>query len=348
MDVGQRVLPHAVEAGDADPPQRVLDLVARRLGVVLVQVGQDVDEPALERRLLRLGSRVRVLERPGLPGVREVLLLRAVVPRRRRRVRHPRVVRPAVVRDLVLDHPDARGVGPVDHLAQRREIAEVLLDAVEVDGPVAVVVGDRLPVVGLAVVQVVDVVVPGVEPQRGDAELLQVRQLLDDPAQVAAVVVPRLRAVEEALRAGGVVVRRIAVREAVGHDQVDDVVRREALEAALSREGSEELERHRRRPAGGLQRDRARAGRGARVDRDVDERVRAALVDLHRPRAEARSGRARRGAGEARPADEQPHGVDRVPGPPARRLDLRDGGRRGGGDRRGEEKREGRRRAAHR
>ena len=92
------------------------------------------------------------------------------------------------------------GVRPVHQLAQRREVAEVLLDRVEVHGAVAVVVGDRLAVVGLALVQVVDVVVPGVEPERGDAEVLQVRQALDHAAQVAAVVVAALRAVEEALR----------------------------------------------------------------------------------------------------------------------------------------------------
>ena len=209
----------------------------------------------------------------------------------------------------------------------------MLLDAVEVDGAVAVVVGDRLAVVGLALVQVIDVVVPGVEPKRRDAEVLQVRQAVDDPAQVAAVVVARLRAVEQASRHGRVVVRRVAVREAVGHDEVDDVVGREALEAAVPRQGGEQLQRHGGGAGGRLQRDRPRARRGVRVDRHVDERVRPGVVHLHRPGREARPDHADRRPRQVRPAHQQPHRVDGVPGPPARRLDLRH--RRRGGPRRG-------------
>ncbi len=58
-----------------------------------------------------------------------------------------------------------RRVGRVHERAQRGEVAEVLVDRVEVDGPVAVVVGDGLVVVRLLLVQAVRVVVPGIEPQ---------------------------------------------------------------------------------------------------------------------------------------------------------------------------------------
>ncbi len=228
---------------DAHPPERVLDEVARHLLVVLVEVGQDVDEPARAASRPCVAARgVRVGERPGLPRVREVPLGGAAEPGGRGRVRDPGMVGPGVVGDLVLDDLQSLAVRRVHQLAQRRERAEVLLDAVEVDGAVAVVVGDRLSVVALLLVQVVHVVVPGIEPERGDAQVLQVGQALDDPLEVAAVVVAGARAVEEAPRGRRVVVAGIPVREAVGHDQVDHVVGREALEAPCARERRQDLE----------------------------------------------------------------------------------------------------------
>ena len=73
----------------------------------------------------------------------EMLRGRAVEPRRRRRVLHPRVIRAGVVRHHVEDDLDARAVRVVDELPERRDVAEVLVDGVEVDGAVAVIVGDR-------------------------------------------------------------------------------------------------------------------------------------------------------------------------------------------------------------
>ena len=83
-----------------------------------------------------------------------------------------------MVGHLVLDDLDAVGVGRVHQLAQLREVAEVLVHRVEVHGAVAVVVGDGLAVVGLLLVQAVRVVVPGVQPERGDPEVAQVGQAL--------------------------------------------------------------------------------------------------------------------------------------------------------------------------
>ena len=247
VDVGQRVLADSVEAAHAHPPERVLDDVAGCLLVVLVEVGQHVDEPACECRLLGLLGGVRVGERPDLPGVGEVLLLGPVEPGRRRRVLEPVVVGPRVVGHLVLDQLEAARVGGVDQLAQLGHVPEALVDGVEVLGVVAVVARHRLAVRDFLEVEPVGVVVDRVEPDRGDAQVLQVREPVDHPLQVAAVKAAGLGAVEQVRRARARVVGGIAVREAVGHDQVDHVVGREPLEAALARKRREQLERDRAR-----------------------------------------------------------------------------------------------------
>ena len=72
-----------------------------------------------------------------------------------------------VVRNLVLDDFDAQLVGIVHQLAQLRQIAEMLLHAVEINRAVAVVVRNRLVVVTLAFVQMVHVVVDRRQPERG-------------------------------------------------------------------------------------------------------------------------------------------------------------------------------------
>ena len=226
------VLADAVDAGAADPPERVLNQVARHLGIVLVQIRQNAGEPAIERAALRGRRSVRIDQRPGAPGVRKVLRLGAVEPGRRRRILDPGVIRAGVVRHLVLNHLDAERVGAVHQLAEIVERSEVLLDGVEIDRAVAVVIGDRLVVVLLALVQMVDVVVDRREPDGGHAEIFQIGEVLDDPAEIAAVIVAGLRAIVHAARDGRVVVGRVAVGEAVGHQEVDHVVGREALEAA--------------------------------------------------------------------------------------------------------------------
>jgi len=98
----------------------------------------------------------------------------------------------------------------------RVEGAEVLVDLLLVARPVAVVAAElheRVP--------------PHVGDRRGDpdggrAEALDVVEAVDDALQVAARVLGRIGGVE--LAAPLVVVRRVAVREAVGHHEVDDLV----------------------------------------------------------------------------------------------------------------------------
>ena len=73
------------------------------------------------------------------------------------------------------------------------------------------------------------------EPHSRYAEVLQVGQMILDSAQIAAVVRARPRAIVRAGRFHGFVVRRIAIGEAVRHDQVDHVVRRKPQELAKRR-----------------------------------------------------------------------------------------------------------------
>jgi hypothetical protein len=64
----------------------------------------------------------------------------------------------------------------------------VLVHRIEIDRALAVIVGDRLAVVHLPFVEHVVVVVERIEPDRGDAERLEIRKPQADAGQVAAVI----------------------------------------------------------------------------------------------------------------------------------------------------------------
>jgi hypothetical protein len=106
------------------------------------------------------------------------------------------MIRTGVIGHLVLNHLEALAVRGVHQFAELGESAEVLFDAVEIHRAVAVIVGDALVVVSLALVQAVDVVVYRVDPDGGGAEILEIRQVIDDALEVAAMVVTRLLPVE--------------------------------------------------------------------------------------------------------------------------------------------------------
>ena len=64
--------------------------------------------------------------------------------RRRRRILDPGMIRAGVIRYLVLDHFDPSGVRPSTSSRNSSSVAEVFLDAVEIDGAIAMIIGDRL------------------------------------------------------------------------------------------------------------------------------------------------------------------------------------------------------------
>ena len=104
------------------------------------------------------------------------------------------------------------------------------------------------------------------------------------------------------------VVGGIAVREAVGHDQVDHVVGREPLEAALARKRREQLERDGRAPGRGHDLERPPTRSRLRLDLDVDEQVRAGgftrIRPIESPEPAAASTRA--------PASSRPRSISRT------------------------------------
>ena len=142
-------------------------------------------------------------------------------------VRPPRALRVAdhvgrvVGDDVEVDlHPPA--VGGVDERAQVLVRAEVRVDLGEVGDPVAVVAGAL--VLGLDGL----VLEARREPDRVRAEPADVVDPVQQALQVAAVVVAACRRVEAGdrllRRQAAVVVRRVAVLEAVGHDEVEGLV----------------------------------------------------------------------------------------------------------------------------
>ena len=109
-------------------------------------------------------------------------------------------------------------VALVDIAAEQLVAAEARVDAVVVAASIAVIGALRLVV----------------EQQRRaphgrSAQIGDIVEPVDDALQVAAVAAAHVAAVGLLGRVGGRVVRRIAVGEAVGHDKVYHVGRREAL-----------------------------------------------------------------------------------------------------------------------
>src|SRR5205807_10130913 len=139
---------------------------------VLIQIGQDIDEPTIERFARYLRRRVRIAHRPCLPNIREMLGLSSIEPCRCRRIFRPWMMWPSVVCDFILNDFDSQSMRCFDEFAQFCERAEMLFDAVKIDWAVTVIIRDRtfraarLLGILLALVQVIDVVVPWCQPNR--------------------------------------------------------------------------------------------------------------------------------------------------------------------------------------
>ena len=339
------VLTDRIDPGDAGPPERVLYQVARHFGIALVEVRQDVGEPAEQRGILHRPRPVGIREGVHLPVVREMSRWRAREPGGRGWVLRPDVLGSRVVRHHVHHDLHAERMCVIDQSPVRREVSEVLLDGIEIGRTVPVVVGvsARRPVPLRSVCDRIDVVVDRGQPDRGDAEVFQVWQTLTDSFDVTPMIVAGIVAPGQTCRSRGIVVRSITIGEPVGHDQIEHVPRTDALEAAGAVERRVHDEVELRAPPVGPQRDRIRPGRRTGRHGDVHEQIRPRATDLHVAARERAAVHAR--TGERAPAHEQPDGIDRVPDPPAGRVDLGDrwrGGRRE--RRRGEQQRQQRQR----
>src|SRR5215213_6490136 len=99
------------------------------------------------------------------------------------------MVRTSVVDYLVLDDLHAEAMRRINQLAKLRMRAEVLLDNVRVLRVVTVKPGARVVFLQLDLIETIVVVVPRRQPDRRDAELVQIRQAVDHALKVAAVVI---------------------------------------------------------------------------------------------------------------------------------------------------------------
>ena len=140
-----------------------------------------------------------------------------------------------MVGDDVEEDLDAAGVGGVDERLELGVRAEVRVDLGEVGDPVAVVAGRGVRAGALDRPVLED----RRHPDRGGAEPLDVVEPVEQAREVAAVVEALVGRVE----AGGqpvagqaaVVVGRVAVVEAVGQDEVEDLVGQVVAQASAGR-----------------------------------------------------------------------------------------------------------------
>ncbi len=229
--IGERIDAKTVDASGLDPPHRVLGLIALDVGTIVVEVGQHPEEPAFHGVFLLRGGGVGIGEHAEVVAERIVMGEGAVEPAILGRVFDPRMLGADVIGHIVFVHADALGAGGGDQALIIGEGAQMFVHGIEIDGAVAVIIAGR----------VVGVVHHRSEPQYCHSQLLEIRQVRLDAGEIAAVVGARLGAIDGD-GVGGAIVREIAVGEAVGHDEVEQVVSAERL----------------------------RLGRGARLDEEVD------------------------------------------------------------------------------
>ena len=176
-DVGESIDAEAVDAADLHPPVGVLLQVLGGQRVLLRQVGKNVREPAIESAAIILLHRMRV-------GHWRIIVVRvdvvgggSVQPIGRRLRSGPRMLRPNVVRNHVEQNLDSLLVGGVNQLLKLLQRTEVVFDRVEIGGAVSVVALARFVVVE-----------NGIQPQRGDTQILEIRQMVLNALEVSAVI----------------------------------------------------------------------------------------------------------------------------------------------------------------
>lgn len=143
-----------------------------------------------------------------------------VEPVGRWRIFHPGIQRADMVGDHVEEDLHVLLVRGVDQLLVVRKGAEMRIDGVKIDGAVAVIARGR------------SIFDDGREPKRGDAEILQIREMRLDATQITAMIGTWIAAIVRVREFLWLVVGRITVGETVGHDEVQDVVERKTLIAA--------------------------------------------------------------------------------------------------------------------
>ncbi len=86
--------------------------------------------------------------------------------------------------NLVLNHLYSKGMRSAHKFLVFLQITEVLFDRIVVHRAVAVIIGDWLPIIGLALIDVIVVIVNGGQPNGGHAEILEIGQPVDHPLKI--------------------------------------------------------------------------------------------------------------------------------------------------------------------
>ena len=273
------VLANAVDAGGANPPKCVLNFVPHDLRLFLVHVRQVVIKPAVQRVQVFIPVCVRRKQRAVLKTVAIVMRERAVKPVSERRIGDPGMSRANMIRHLVLNYLQTQRVSFLDQLTQRLHIAKAIFDRVIIDRVVAVIVSAWTPGT-IAVVHAVPIVVPGIQPERSHAKVLEIAELIDNAAQIAAMKGARiLSIVGGGRRIGRRIVRWVAVGKTIRHDQIDDIAGRDSLKMRSGGERRRNRKRNRRVAVRREQRERVRSRTRGWADRYTDEEIGRARVN---------------------------------------------------------------------
>src|SRR5579875_199814 len=152
-----------------------------------------------------------------------------------RRVGGPRVARADMICHKVENDLHSALMSLGYQVLQISQSSKMRVDCVFVHGAIAVIVLGGVAVVGDN----------RSEPQRGHTQPLQVIQMLLDALQIASVIGAGIRAVECPGHARKMIVRGVAVREAVDHNEVKNVVLAETLEFSGSRRLSQQRKAYR-------------------------------------------------------------------------------------------------------
>ena len=201
----------AVKVGIFDPPNSPLLEILQQIRVVEVHVRHRGIEPsALHVVPVDAGRIGIVLHREIAVGVR---ILRPLMdPVRERKVLHPPMRITAVVGHDVHDHLDAALMAFAHELAVHLIVSEAGIDAVIVTAGISVVGLARLIVLEQRSV-----------PDGRCAQVGDIVQMVHNALYVASVTASKLLAVSLVVSIRRIVIGRIAVGEAVRHDQVDQV-----------------------------------------------------------------------------------------------------------------------------
>ena len=249
--------------------------------VVVVQVGHRGHEPALDGLLEVNFAGIRVHHRCEFVARLQVIVLIVglVEPVVAGHVLEPGMVTAAVVENHVHHHLESSTVGLITQAAVFLVGAKARVHLV--------VVGRGITVIGRVAMTVGRIVLQhGSEPQGGHAQLGEVVQMLADALDVAAVAQAGLRPVVlVGFHASNLVVGRIAVGKAVGHEHIEHIGDAEAHALVTAHLAGEQLVFHFFLAAALLEGHFHRAGlgiTGIQVDEQVVGRIQAyQAVDGH-------------------------------------------------------------------